>query len=138
MGYVSRLEGEIAITPPLNWREVRSLPDKYLKDRQDNSLVVTLNESVRDTDDGEVIVRSGAMIVSGWEDEQVKHYQVLEELAEIAAACPGHEFVGYLYRYGEDATDVERYWVVDGRARSETAEVVVRWPDGSETKQQEL
>lgn len=137
MGYVSRLEGEIAITPPLNWREVRSLPDKYLKERQDNSLVIKLNESVRDTDDGEVIVRSGSMIASGWEDE-VRHYHVLEELDEIVKACPGHEYCGYLHRYGEDPTDVERYWVADGRARSEVAEVVARWPDGSEDSQRAL
>jgi hypothetical protein len=139
MGYYSVLTGEIVIQPPLTARQIqRELPPKYHTDLS-GDLKVEISTTVRDTGDGEVITRAGVLIVPASEDSG-KYYNVSEELAEIIGLFPEHAFTGTLIRYGEDATDVERYYVRETPRRviSESARVIVRWPDGTEGTQRVL
>lgn len=144
MGYASRLEGGIGIVPPLTWGELRELDPKYLRSRGDNSLVIDVVEEAEDDDQGTRITRRGVAIVSGHGEDFVRHGCVLAELDWIVKKTRGRTFTGGLVRWGERRNDVERYRVTDrgvpgnAVAISEKAEVVVRWPDGSEDQAPEF
>lgn len=144
MSYQSRLDGRIEIEPALSWGEIQALGPHWLRKRGDNSLMIEVVETAEDDDQGTRIIRRGVAIVSGWDTEEVNHGPVLLELDEFTSAVRGHTYRGALVRWGVFRNDVERYRITDrgvpgqGNAVSETAAVILRWPDGSEDKAPEF
>jgi hypothetical protein len=128
MGYLSRLEGEIQIQPPLRWSEIKDSKFRPDFDR-DRSIRYRIDEQRIEDDDGERVTRYAIAIEDAWDGDSVKHYGVDSDLQEIAAAHPDHVYTGQLIRYGEENGDVERYRIVSGRVVAEKA--ALTWPDGT-------
>ena len=129
MGYSSRLQGEILIDPPLRWSQIRR--SKFLPGSAggSGSLAFRVSEQVVEDDDGERIVRTAVAIEDAYGGDSVKHYEIPAELAEIARAHPGHEFIGTLILIGEEPGAVERYRFDGDRLVAERA--TLTWPDGT-------
>lgn len=127
MGYYSYLSGRIDLTPPLTWNEFK---DSRLRD---NRISIMLVESVQTTDEGTTTM--AVAVVSRWEDE-AKHWDLEENLEEVARLAPGRTFSGNLIRCGENQGDAERYWITERGVESEKARLV--WPDGETVNPDDL
>lgn len=127
MGYSTRYDGAISITPPLTWAEIKNspyLPDKARGKGLDVKLRV-IEENV-ETDDGTLTRRSADAIVPVTEDSY-KGYDIVETVQKVIDSHPGHEFTGRFDCEGEDAADVWRLVVKNGRAVKVKAQIV--WPE---------
>lgn len=133
MGYSSSAEGHFDIVPPLTITELRKRPDfRSTEDRQ--AVVVTEEETVQ-TDEGDLIRRTGVRIEPTFGEESWKRYDLQEHLQEIVTAYPGHEFPGHVKQLGEDG-DRWGYHVVDGHVNE--VRPVLRWPWGEETDDDDM
>lgn len=125
MGYENRFTGEIAITPPLTWAEIRDSGDSA----RITDVRLRIRESVQDTDTGQVVIKFADAIVplemtySGRNVEDdiqavVDHY-----------GPRGHSFGGYIqvqWDSGFDDPIPQRYLVRDGRVVAVKPRLV--WP----------
>ncbi|MFG1846873.1 DUF6205 family protein [Micromonospora carbonacea] len=133
MGYITRFTGEIAITPPIHWGDIKDspfLPDNA-RNRDGRDVMFRIAEAERDTLEGTLIARSAVALAPTWEDE-MRGYDIVEHVQQVVDAHPGHEFTGRLDCEGEEAGDLWRLEVHDRRAVKVTPRIV--WPDGSEVK----
>lgn len=128
MGYSSRLDGRIEITPPLKWSELRGSKFLASNDQFSTLLRVKVHETTVDTDDGALIRRAGVAVCPR-SAVAVKAYGLEDELREMAKAWPGHEFTGAIIREGEDRGDIERYRIINSQVVTEKARLT--WQDGS-------
>lgn len=120
MGYYTRFSGEIAILPPLTWTEIKNGPD--LQD-----LHLRIDEDVEETSVGRII-RVMADAVVPVQEDSYKGYGIVEELQALVNAHKSlHHFVGYISAEGEDAGDLWRLAVKDGKAVKVKPRIV--WPD---------
>lgn len=126
MGYYSSFSGSIAITPPLSWREIRDTP--WIREDSTADFRIEVQEEIVDTDDGQMTAKRGVAVVP-WQEDPYKGYNAPTTLGEIVKAFPGHEFSGEIRVEGEDAGDIWRLVICDGKPVRENAEVV--WPDGT-------
>lgn len=129
MSYLTHITGEITITPALTWREFKDSPfNTRSLDAYDGLKEVkfrTIDETV-ETDEGPLL-RKVAVALVPESDERRKYYQVIEHVQEAIDAFPGHEFTGRFECAGEDAGDLWRLVVRDGRAVKVEPRIV--WPD---------
>ena len=119
MGYYTRFEGEISIVPPLTWAEIKKGPG--LQD-----LRLRTVEDVEETAEGHVTRVTADAVVPITEDSY-KGYSIREELQALAKAHKSHQFTGYISAEGEDAGDLWRLAVKDGKAVQIRPRIV--WPD---------
>lgn len=127
MVYNSRLGGELRIEPPLRWIEYR---DSEFLEPDDRCIKLAEGIVVDDTEDGQVVIRNAVSVQRRWPDWRPT-CGVVAELARLATAFGvDHTFHGYLVREGEEAGDVERYWIEGATAKSEEARLT--WLDGTE------
>jgi hypothetical protein len=127
MGYYSRLSGELVATVPLLYSEFRGTDWV----NQDVKTCFKFDETRedRDTDNGVITVVTARAIAP--RDVDGKIYDLRIELGALAEQFgAAHTFTGYIVRVGEEAGDVERYWIEGTTAKSETARM--SWPDGTE------
>lgn len=133
MGYITSARGQIAITPPLTWGQIREsdfLPhDLGGKDQLDVALVV--DESTDDCDEGTLTVRIAVAVEARYQDE-ARNYNIVRHLQQLIDAFPDHEFTGRLDCEGEDTGDLWRLEIHDRKAVKVQPRIV--WPDGSETR----
>lgn len=130
MGYITRFTGELTITPPLTWAEIRDSPfspDRFEDNRLD--VKVRVEESEADTDDGLVIRRPGVALVPAYDDE-MRGYDIVEHVQRFIDTYPQHTLSGRFDCEGEETGDLWRLEVHDGRAVKVTPRIV--WPYGSE------
>lgn len=131
MGYITSFNGELAIEPPLNWAEVRTSrfgPDQF--ERNGKDVKIRVQEETVDTADGQLIRRQGVAIIPAYEDEMRGH-NIVDHVQEFLYECAGHHtLTGRLDCEGEDAGDLWRLEIHDGRAVKVTPRIV--WPDGTE------
>lgn len=130
MGYNTSFTGEITITPPLPWSAINDSP--YLPgEAWDNGMDAKFKvaEETVDTDEG-TLIRREAVAVVPVTDDAYKGYDIVDTLQGIVDAHPGHTFGGYIRAEGEEAGDIWRLAVVDGRATKVTPRII--WPDGTE------
>ena len=127
MGYNTRLEGSIKITPPLSAAELREHPEVSNSDVR--SVAVPVVKQRKDTDDGYTVVLEGREIVPTTEEDH-KAYGLLDELRQYVTFYPGHTYSGYIYCYGEEQGDIWRVSIKDGKVLEERPKIV--WPDGTE------
>jgi hypothetical protein len=132
MGYYTSIQGQITISPPLTWREIKGSPFVVLAadllPARDCKLRVVQEE--RDTDEGTLISKYADAIVCSY-DDQIKAYTIeahLQELLDLHGE--GHTFSGHLDAEGEEAGDLWRLAVRDGRAVRIEPRIV--WPDEAE------
>lgn len=123
MGYRARFSGEITITPPLTWAEIKHKSRRGLQD-----LRIRLHEDVTDTDQGQNRIVTGVAVAPGTTDEAYAGYDMVPELQSLVDAYGSHEFSGHIEATGEEG-DQWRLLVRDGKAIQVYPRVV--WPDES-------
>ena len=129
MGYTTTVNGEIDITPPLSWQEIKASPFAPNDTHGDYNVRLRIDETSIDTDDGTLLRRSAPALVPAWE-EAFKAYHLVEHVQTAIDAFPGHLFSGRLECEGEDTGDLWRVVVRDGRAVKVEPRIV--WPDEPE------
>ena len=130
MGYRTDFDGEFVINPPLTWAEVRAsrfAPDAFEKHKLDVKLRV--GEQVADDDEGTRIIRTGVALVPSYEDD-MRAYNIVKHVQAFIDEHAGHELIGRLDCRGEEAGDLWRLEIHDGRAAEVRPRIV--WPDGTE------
>lgn len=126
MGYYTRHEGEITITPPLPWRDIKDSP--FVDANQaDKHCKLRLVEETVETDDGTLTRKQAVAVTCTWTG-QTKAYRIEEHLQElIDLHGKDRTFSGYIEAEGEDAGDLWRLAVVGGRAVRIEPRIV--WPE---------
>lgn len=121
MGYYTRFDGEISIVPPLTWAEIKRGPG--LQDIRLRTI-----EDTQETDEGRITRVTADAVIPLMEDSY-KGYSIVEELqALVDAHGKRHAFTGYISAEGEEAGDLWRLAVKDGRAVKVEPRIV--WPEG--------
>lgn len=127
MGYNTSVEGSIAITPPLNWSQIKDSPFNPERGRLDGmDVVFAVDEETVDTHEGTLTRRTAEALVPAWE-EAYKAYNLVKHVQQVIDAFPGHDFTGHLECEGEENADMWRVVVRDGRAVKVTPRIV--WPE---------
>lgn len=126
MGYYTTFDGRIEIDPPLTWEEIRETP--WADAEGFPELRIEVEEETVTTEVGEATLKKGVAVVPAQEDPY-KGYSILSTLKEILAAFPDHAFSGEIRAEGEEAGDIWRMRIVNGKAIREDAQVT--WPDGT-------
>jgi hypothetical protein len=126
MGHYTTVEGEIAITPPLTWSELKDSPFARATNPTLRDVRLVVTEEQVDTPEGPLLRRSAAALVPAYADGY-KAYHLVEHVQQAIDAFPGHAFTGRLDCSGEEAGDVWRVVVRDGRALEVRPQIV--WPD---------
>lgn len=132
MGYHSRLNGEITISPPIPWGELQgSSPFVCTSDQNewDRLTWLRLVEDTVETDDG-TLIRKQAIAVRPSEADELRVYDLDREVQEVIDAHPGHTFDGVMVVTGEQSPDIWRVRIIDGHAVKERPRII--WPDGTE------
>ncbi|WP_055588668.1 DUF6205 family protein [Peterkaempfera griseoplana] len=125
MSYTTHVTGGFAITPPLTWREFQG--SRFASDNwRDSDVVLRVDEETVDTPDGPLLRRTASALVM----REISEYRADGLLGDVQAAVdafPGHKFTGRLNCEGEEAGDLWRVVVRDGRATKVEPRIV--WPD---------
>lgn len=133
MGASCRLTGEITFDPPLTWGEYRQ--SRFRADHgPDTDLQFTELRTPKDTDEGELVIRT-ALAIEARSLEPGSFYLAKEELEEIVADYgDARTFGGFLMLTDSDnPTGVYRYRIdEDGLVVEERA--VMTWPDGTKVE----
>lgn len=130
MGYNTRYTGAIGIEPPLTWAEIKDSP--YLPETAEDTwpdVKLRVIEQTTETDECTLTRRYADAIVPVT-DEPYKGYEIIATVQKIIDAHPAHTFSGRFDCEGEDAGDLWRLVVRDGRATKAEPQIV--WPEGSE------
>lgn len=127
MGYLTKVSGQIEISPPITWGELRK-SNWPINDRYARNVRLVIEETEVDTDDGTMIRRVATAIAPMILDEPYKAYEIDDHINEIADTFgKGREFSGYLSGEGEEPGDLWRLYIRDGAAVRVTPEIV--WPE---------
>lgn len=131
MGYITRVEGEFTIEPPLTWNEIKNSPfnkpgREGLWGADGIDLGLCVNEASVDTDDGPLLRRSASALVMPYIDEY-RARELVEQVQRCINLFPGHTFTGRLDCEGEENTDLWRVVIRNGRAVKVEPRIV--WPD---------
>lgn len=134
MSYHTHVTGEFAITPPLTWAEIQGSPFKrvsrpaYLAEGID--LLLRVEETTVDTDEGSLVRRTGVALVMQ-EIDEYRERGLVDQVQRVIDLFPGHTFTGRLECEGEENTDMWRVMVRNGRAVKIAPRIV--WPDDEES-----
>ncbi|MDQ0943312.1 DUF6205 family protein [Streptomyces sp. V1I1] len=131
MGYSTHVTGEFAITPPLTWNEIKASPFEPIGRRGyygavDVDLMLRVDESSVDTEEGTLVRRTGTALVMR-EIDEYRARNLVEQVQSLISMFTGHTFTGRLECEGEENTDLWRVVVRDGRAVRIEPRIV--WPD---------
>ena len=131
MGYTSYISGEITIRPPITWDELQDSPFTLTPERNewDRLTWLKLHEEVVQTSEG-ILIRKVAVAIRPSEADELRVYDLDQDVQAIIDAHPGHTFDGVMVVRGEQSPDIWRVRIIDGRAVEERPRIV--WPDGTE------
>lgn len=126
MGNETRISGQIEITPPITWGELRKAnwptDNPYAK-----AIRLVIEETEVDVDDGVMIRRAGTAIAPIHED-YYKAYDIDDHINEVVDAFgKDRTFTGYLEGEGEEPGDLWRLYIRNGAAERVRPQIV--WPD---------
>jgi hypothetical protein len=121
MGYESHWAGQVHITPPLTWAEIKNDRSKGFQD-----LKLRLDEHTEDTPTGQVRTVTAA-VIEPLTGSAYNGYAIEAELQSVIDAHPGHEFAGAIEAKPLDPGGTPWRYVIQGRtvARQEPTTV---WP----------
>ncbi|MCX4703918.1 DUF6205 family protein [Streptomyces sp. NBC_01373] len=128
MGYTTHVTGEFAIEPSLTWNEFKDseFAPHNITDSYDPELILRVNETSVDTDDGPLLKRTATALVMR-EIDEYRAYDLLDQVQKAVDSFPGHTFIGRLDCEGEQSADLWRVVLRDGRAVKVEPRIV--WPD---------
>lgn len=128
MGYYTQVSGEIMIEPPLKWAEFKDSPF-YSNDPPydvQRDVVYRVREEEIETDEGPLTRREADAVVP-YTDDRAKFYNIVEQLQELVDAYLTRTFTGFFHGEGEEAGDIWRLAVRNGKAVKVEAKIV--WPE---------
>ncbi|WP_037870708.1 DUF6205 family protein [Streptomyces sp. SPB074] len=129
MGYITLVTGELRITPPLTWPEIRA--SEYAPgEPHRHDLVLLVREETVQTEEGPLLRRT-AHALALRPIEEYRAYTLVKDVQAAIDAHPGHTFTGYLSCEGEETGDLWRVVIKDGRAVEVRPRIV--WPDEEES-----
>lgn len=125
MGYESHWTGQVHITPPLTWAEIKNDRSTGFQD-----LKLRLDEHTEDTPTGQVRTVTAA-VIEPLTGGAYNGYDVEAELQSVIDAHPTHEFTGTIEARPLDPGGTPWRYVIQGRAvvRQEPRTV---WPGDDE------
>lgn len=109
MGYAAHFTGQISISPPLTWAEIRSARQPGLQDVR-----LVLDEAVTETDAGRNTVVT-ATAIAPLEIHYYNGYDIADEIQAVIDAHPSHEFDGAIEATPEDPDGTRWRYVVQSR-----------------------
>lgn len=127
MGYYSRLTGRIDLDPWLDWSVVKDT--RWTDEMNVRGFSFEIEEESWQLDGGTALIRKAVALVP--DSQRRKMYYLEDDLQEVAEilVANGSTATGWLVRWGEVDTDVQRYAIADGKLTVESA--VPAWPDGT-------
>lgn len=130
MGYTSYLSGEIAITPPIQWRDLQDSPFVRADHLGEWERLVWLRV-LEDAETGESTpTRKRAVAIRPSKADDLRAYDLVPQVQEIVTAHSDRTFSGHILVRGEESPDIWRVRVHNGRAVGERPMLV--WPDGTQ------
>lgn len=123
MGTNSNFSGEVTITPPLTWNEIKATQLIKLIGT-DSEVRLDITEQKTDTPDGELTIKTCSRIIPT-SASPYRGYYVQEALQAAIDQNPGHIFAGHIEAVLEDGSYMCRFLVRDGKVRK----VEPVWPD---------
>lgn len=132
MSYHTSCRGQISITPPLTWGQIREsdfLPHD-LGGAAQLDIALVVEQANEERDQGTLTVRLGVGVEQRYEDD-ARNYNIVRDLQQLIDAFPDHEFAGRFDCEGEETGDLWRLEVQGRKAVKVLPRIV--WPDGSET-----
>jgi hypothetical protein len=126
MSYNARVDGELEITPPLTWPDLKGNP--FHKEKPGYyDIRIDVEETKVDTAEGELVKRVGVSLSYGGAVTDIRAYSVEKDVAEALRYLPkGTTLRGWLDCLGEDGA-VWRITVQDGQVVKVDPELV--WPE---------
>lgn len=126
MGTLTTVDGEISISPALNWKDIKDskfldVPDMV----RSTDVVLRVREEEVEVDDGLLMQRTCDTLSPAWEGPY-KAYHLVEHVQEVIDAFPGHTFTGRLECLTEG---VEPWRVVISNRKAMKVEPKIVWPD---------
>lgn len=116
MAYTTRVTGRIKILPPIPWGKVRR--SRFLSDYRNGDRspeVCFITEASGMTIEG-LYGRAGVAVEPRYPGEAFSNYHIIRDLQALIDEYPTHTFIGHFDCAGEDAGDIWRLEVRDGRA----------------------
>jgi hypothetical protein len=153
MGHSYYFEGEIEITPPLNFTEIQKAQKAALKvltntwdkknAKEDNvfasfmPLKLDLESFVRNTDEGPLHVTRAAKLVPSNSSDGGYAYLMCNLVEVLIRELPGHNWEGAVMAVDDDRRSAVKITVVTGQDTSTVSEVQgstwIHWEDGDNT-----
>lgn len=127
MGYTTHVTGEFAIEPPLTWNEFKDseFAPHNAKSNWEPSLILQVDETTVNTDDGPLLRRTATSLAMR-EIDEYRERGLVAEVQRAIDSFPGHTFAGRLECEGEENTDLWRVIIRDGH--SVRIEPRIVWP----------
>lgn len=126
MGYYTRINGELSFHPPLSHLEVQGI-SHFVGKRKWSSFAFEIDEHEEITDKGVLSSQSSHSIVPE-SDDSGKNYDLVEDLQHLVDQIKGRSISGEFRVTGEDAGDIRRVLLVDGKVVEWSPQLT--WPDG--------
>lgn len=124
MGNLRKIQGEILISPPLNWEEIKKTKANRAFDWQ---VKLVIDEKEVHRDEGILLVKTCSMIIP-YTEEPYKGYEVSMALQDIVITNIGHSFSGEFDCWSEDLGEPPtRIWVDNAVVYEEKA--TIQWPN---------
>jgi hypothetical protein len=132
MGYYTSVTGQIDISPPLTWNEIKDspfLPESVAR-LEWRDVMLNVEVDINETDEGTLTRRYANAVVPST-DDSFKAYDIEDHLAELVRLHgDGRTFTGRLEGHGEETSDMWRLCIRDGKVAKDVPRIV--WPDGDE------
>lgn len=131
MGYGTKIRGRLTINPPLPWSAVkdsRFLPDEMLPSNSRGNCDLEL--IIAELPQGDAFLRVATGLRDRFGGESFSRHHLEERLQSFVDEHPGQYFGGRLDLEGEEAEDVSRLKVIDGKVKR--FEPKLTWPEESE------
>lgn len=129
MGYYTTWSGKITIDPPIPWSEMADSPYRDVDGGGDTDAEIVTDSTYDKATD--TFTHRGVCIQNRWEDSSTS-YNMMENVQDIVDIFgKGRTFSGHIQADGEEAGDLWRLRVRNGKAVR--VEPVITWPGDEET-----
>lgn len=130
MGYRTDARGQISISPPIPWGEIKDspfLPGNARARATERDIMFRIDSEEVETAEGTLTRRAAVAMEQSWGDDS-RNYNIVAHLQEaIDRYGKNHTFTGRFDMSGEESGDVWRVCIRNGKAVR--VDPVVTWPD---------
>jgi len=127
----SKVHGEITITPPLKWRQIRAFMggNPNAPTRLSESLRLVIEETTEDTDDGVITTKTCDTVYPA---SMESHWGVVEALALLGSLSKTHKYNGHFTivdeypEFDPGYIEAKRFTIINGKLVKADAVVTYR------------